>query len=97
MERRRHPRYAVDRAAKIIIPGGDALPARISNESDGGAKLRVGWKGWLPKSFDVQDAFTGVRRVVQTAWVGLGGLGVRFRDPKPSEPQQPGFGRRRLD
>lgn len=95
MERRRHPRYAVDGAAKIIIPGGDALPARISNGSEGGAKLRVGWKGWLPKVFDLQDVFTGVRRVVQTVWVGLGGVGVRFCDPKSSAPQQPGFGRRR--
>jgi hypothetical protein len=94
MERRKSPRHDADRPAKIIIPGGDSLPARIRNESDGGAKLRVGWTGWLPSSFEMQDAFSGARRVAQRVWSGLGGVGVRFRDSKQAEPREGGFGRR---
>ena len=97
MERRQSPRHEVDRPAKIIIPGGDALPCRISNESEGGAKLRLGWSGWLPRAFDLQDAFTGVRRVTLTIWRQFSFLGVRFRDPKPTETRHSDFGRRRSD
>ena len=97
MERRHSPRHAVDRPAKIIITDGDALPVRICNESEGGAKLRVGWSGWLPKVFDLQDAFTGARRAVKTVWRQFTFLGVRFRDPKSREPRRSEFGQRRSD
>ncbi len=95
MERRQAPRHDVDRPAKIIIPDGGDLPARICNESAGGAKLRVSWTGWLPKAFDLQDVFTGARRAVQTVWRQFSFLGVRFRDPKPSKSRHSDFGRRR--
>jgi hypothetical protein len=97
MERRQSPRHEVDRPAKIAIPGGDALPCRITNESDGGMKLYVYWKGWLPKAFTLQDVFTGARRAVQTVWMQFSSMGVRFRDPKPRETRHSEFGRRRSD
>jgi hypothetical protein len=97
MERRRFPRNDVDRPAKIMMPGGDSLPVRICNESEGGVKLNVSWKGWLPKAFTLQDAFTGARRAVQTVWMQFSSMGVRFRDPKPKETRHSEFGRRRSD
>ncbi len=97
MERRQTPRHDADRPAKIIIPDGDSLPVRICNESEGGAKLRLGWTGWLPKAFDLQDAFTGVRRVTLTVWRQFSFLGVRFRDPKTRATRHSEFGRRRSD
>jgi PilZ domain len=95
MERRRYPRRTVNRPAKFFVPGGGALPCRIYNVSRGGAKLGIGWKGWLPDAFYLQDAFTGVRRAARIVWRGLSGFGVRFTRAKPAEPQEPGFGRRR--
>ncbi len=80
-----------------MMPGGDSLPVRICNESEGGVKLHVSWKGWLPKAFDLQDAFTGVRRAVQTVWCQFSSMGVRFRNPKPRETRHSEFGRRRQD
>jgi len=97
MERRRFPRHAVDRPAKILIPGGDGLPCRISNESDGGMKLHVSWKGWLPKAFTLQDIFTGAKHAVQTVWMQFSAMGVRFREPKPKQTPPSEFGRRRSD
>ena len=76
------------------MPSGHRVPARITNESSGGAKLRVGWKEWLPEIFELQDVFSGVHRVVQTVWRRFSLMGVRFRGPKPDETQRPDFGRR---
>ena len=84
----------MDRPAKLFVPDGDALPCRIRNVSRGGAKLSVGWKGWLPAGFYLQDAFTGVRRAAQIVWRGVSGIGVQFTRAKPAGPQQTGFGRR---
>jgi hypothetical protein len=97
MERRRVPRRDLDRPAKIIIPGGGAVPVRICDESEGGAKLRTGWTGWLPKAFDLQDAFTGVRRAAHTVWRQFNFLGVRFRESKACEKRHSDFGHRRHD
>ena len=82
--------------AKIIIPGGGALPCRVCNESEGGAKLRVGWKEWLPKSFDLQDAFSGARRAVQIVWRHFSTMGVGFRELKRGSAGRSEFGRRRF-
>jgi hypothetical protein len=97
MERRRHPRRVVDRPAKISLPSGDTLPARIENVSDGGAKLRVSWPAWLPKAFDLQDVFTGVHRVAQTVWQQFSSVGVRYEDPSPGSKRHSDFGHRRSD
>ena len=94
MDRRRYPRRTVDRPAKVFMPEGGSLPCRISDVSRGGAKLTFGWKGWLPRGFDLQDAFTGVRRAAQIVWRGVNGIGVRFTRAKPAGPQQTEFGRR---
>ncbi len=94
MDRRRYPRRALDRPAKIFIPDGDALPCRIRNVSRDGAKLSVGWKGWLPGGFYLQDAFTGVRRAVQVVWRGVSGIGVRFTRVRAARTQETGFGHR---
>jgi hypothetical protein len=79
------------------MPGGDPVPVRICDQSSGGAKLQVKWSGWLPKGFDLEDAFTGARRAVQTVWQQFSSMGVRFRDRKPSQPHHPDFGHRRSD
>ena len=93
MERRRFPRHAVDRPAKIIITGGGSIPVRIANESEGGEKLILRWAGWLPKAFDLQDAFSGAIRGVQTVWRHVSSMGVQFTHRK-SEKSDSGFGRR---
>ena len=85
MERRRSPRHTVDRPAKIIIPGGDTVPARVCNESTDGAMLRVSWRGWLPKGFDLEDAFSGARRAVETVWRNFSWMGVRFKTRKTED------------
>ena len=84
MERRRYPRRNVDRPAKMFIPEGGSLPCRIKDVSRGGARLTFGWKGWLPRGFDLQDAFTGVRRAAQIVWRSVNGIGVRFTRLKPA-------------
>jgi len=96
-ERRKFPRHDVDRPAKIIIPGGEQLPVRITNESEGGAKLRVKWIGWLPKGFDLEDVFTGARRAVQTVWSQFSSMGVRYRNRVPTQEHQHDFGHRGKD
>jgi len=95
MERRRHPRHVVDRPAKISLPSGETLPARIVDVSVGGAKLRVGWKGWLPKFFDLLDVFAGAHRGVQTVWRQFSSIGVRYENPKSEGERHSEFGRRR--
>ena len=95
MERRRSIRLRVDRPAQILVPGGQAIPCRILDVSEGGAKLRSGWNGWMPHTFELLDAFTGIKRVAPTVWTGLSAIGVRFRDPQPGPPRGSGFGRRR--
>ncbi|MGZ5569458.1 MAG: PilZ domain-containing protein [Limisphaerales bacterium] len=94
MDRRRYPRRTVDRPAKVFMPQGGSLPCRISDVSRGGAKLTFGWKGWLPRAFDIQDAFTGVRRTAQIIWRGVHGIGVQFTRIKPAAYRRIGFGRR---
>ena len=93
---RRSPRQSVDRPAKIYVGGTEPLPCRIRDISAGGAKLHVFWKGWLPNSFDLADAFSTSRRTVQVVWVDLSGVGVRFVDEGqwPAVPRKTGFGRR---
>ena len=95
MERRRYPRHVVDRPAKISLPSGDTLPARIMDVSEGGAKLRVGWKGWLPKAFDLLDVFSGARRGAQTVWRQFSSVGVHYEHPKSNGKRHSEFGRRR--
>ena len=73
------------------------MPVRISDESEGGAKLSTGSTGWLPKAFDLEDAFTGVRRAAHTVWRKFNFLGVRFRESKPTEKRHSDFGHRRHD
>ena len=62
------------------------MPARVCNESSDGVKLTTRWRGWLPKAFDVEDAFSGVRRAVATVWRNFSSMGVRFKNRKTEEP-----------
>ena len=71
------------------------MPCRILNVSEGGAKLRPVWKGWVPNAFELRDVFTGVHRAVWTVWNGLSGIGVRFHERRWDEPRESGFARRR--
>ena len=92
---RRSPRQPVDRPAKIYIGGNEPLPCRIRDISQGGAKLYVFWKGGLPNSFDLADAFASTRRTVRVVWIGLAGVGVRFVDELSTvRAKLKGFGRR---
>jgi len=79
------------------MPSGEPVPVRIADESESGAKLRVKWSGWLPKGFDLEDAFTGARRAAQTVWQQFSSMGVRYRDDQPSKPHHHDFGHRRSD
>jgi hypothetical protein len=63
--------------------------------SEIGAKLHPGWNGWLPNTFELLDAFTGIKRVALTVWTGLSAIGVHFRDAGSGKPRETGFGRRR--
>ena len=96
---RRNPRQPVDRPAKMYVGGAEPLPCRIRDISRGGAKLHVFWKGWLPDTFDLADAFSNTRRTVRRVWAGQSGVGVRFADEvkvqEPVGPKAPVFGRRR--
>ena len=76
-DQRRHPRKAVDRPARIILAGGNE-PCRISDLSEGGAKLTAASVRWLPNFFDLEDVFSGVRRAVARVWSKHHALGVRF-------------------
>jgi PilZ domain-containing protein len=94
---RRSPRQAVDRPAKVYVGDTEPLPCRIRDISQGGAKLYVFWKGWLPNSFDLADTFTNTRRPVRVVWIGLAGVGVRFADESRVVPRSTGFGRRQTE
>jgi hypothetical protein len=93
---RRSPRRPVDRPAKIYVGSGEPLLCRVRDISQGGAKLHVFWKGWLPNTFDLADAFAKTRHAVRVVWVGLSGVGVRYVDEGPvlKERNTPRFGRR---
>jgi hypothetical protein len=95
MERRRSPRTIVDRAAKILVSDSDGLPCRIRDISEGGAKLRFESIGSLPNAFELQDAFTGIKRAVMMVWMGCGWLGVRFAHAaNVQQKRRATFGRR---
>ena len=73
------------------------LDCAIRDISEGGAKLQVFWKGWLPNIFDLADAFSNTRRTVRVVWVGLAGVGVRFIDGgRAAVRRATGFGRRQI-
>jgi len=80
MDRRRSPRRTVNRPAKILITGGDALPCRVRDASPEGAKIQLAWNGWLPDRFELQDTFTGIKRAAQSVWRQFSWMGVHFRD-----------------
>lgn len=90
---RKHPRRPVDRPAKIYVGGTQPLACRVRDISEGGVRLHVAWKGCLPKSFDLADAFANTRRTVRVVWVGLSGMGVCFADESQGVGRS-GFGRR---
>jgi hypothetical protein len=76
-DQRRSPRQSVDRPARIVLPGGK-LPCRISDVSEGGARLETTSSTWLPNVFGLEDVFKGVSRVVAKVWSESRSVGVRF-------------------
>jgi hypothetical protein len=76
-ERRKHPRTAVARPARIILAGGNE-PCRIRDLSEGGAKLTTAATSWLPTTFELEDVFSGVKRAVARVWSEHHAVGVRF-------------------
>jgi hypothetical protein len=53
---------------------------------------------WLPKTFELEDAFSGVRRQATVVWKGAKGIGVRFESGSELAPQRQAtlFGRRKV-
>ena len=76
-DQRRHARKVVDRPARIVLAAGNE-PCRINDVSVGGAKLTTASSSWLPKIFDLEDVFSGVRRAVARVWSKHHFVGVRF-------------------
>ena len=76
-DQRRHPRRVVDRPARIVLTAGTE-PCRIADVSAGGAKLMTVSSSWLPKIFDLEDVFSGVRHAVARVWSKHHSIGVRF-------------------
>ena len=76
-DQRRHPRRPVDRSARIVLSAG-CEPCRITDLSDGGARLTTASSSWLPQIFDLEDVFSGVRRAVVRVWSKHHAIGVRF-------------------
>ena len=76
-DQRRHPRRVVDRPARIVLAAGTE-PCRIIDISKGGARLSTVSSSWLPRIFDLQDVFSGVRRAVARVWSKHHIIGVRF-------------------
>ena len=77
VDQRRHTRRPVQRPGRIILPGGSE-PCRIHDVSVDGAKLTTPSSSWLPKIFDLEDVFSGVRRAAARVWSKHHFIGVRF-------------------
>jgi hypothetical protein len=99
---RKELRQSVNRPATIVV-GKDRLPCRIVNVSRTGATLVVPSAARLPKSFEVEDAFSGIRRRATVAWADdkrTDGkkIGVRFERTAELAPEQrsSAFGRRKV-
>jgi PilZ domain len=98
---RKELRQSVNRPATIVV-GKDRLLCRIVNVSRMGATLVVPSAVRLPKSFEVEDVFSGIRRRATVAWADdkrADGkkIGVRFERAVElaPEPRASAFGRRK--
>ncbi len=73
------------------------LPCKIANVSRTGAMVLLSHGEWLPKTFEIEDAFSGVRRRATVVWKGARSIGVRFENGLALAPQlhATNFGRRK--
>lgn len=94
---RREERKPVSRPAKIELGEGQVLSCRIADTSRGGALLLVENSEWLPKSFVINDTFSGTRRRVRVKWTSPNRVGVQYVDAATAAPtanRSVGFGKR---
>jgi len=91
-QRRRRPRFEVNRPAKLHF-GGHSVLARILDLSAGGARLRCATSEWMPPVLEVEDA-RGQRYRAVLVWQGEGEIGVRWMNDAPDIKPPPSFGRR---
>jgi len=92
---RQEPRQSVSRAA-IILYASKRLPCRLADVSRTGAMLLVKNPEGLPKSFDVEDSFSGKRRRADLVWIDGKKIGIRFQSAAALVPDRIAltFGRR---
>ena len=92
----RPKRLPVHRPAQISLPGGQKIACSIRNISKSGAMLSVLHPGMLPKSFDLEDTFTGERWKAIVAWREPRTVGVKLTGETPSVvvEKKRGFGKR---
>jgi hypothetical protein len=93
---RKEPRQRVNRPATIVV-GKNRIPCKIGDVSRAGARLLIRNPEWLPKSFEVEDTFSGTRRRATVAWIEGKCLGVRFEREAELVAHRPAlaFGRRK--
>ncbi|MBS0253006.1 MAG: PilZ domain-containing protein [Proteobacteria bacterium] len=93
---RREERKPVSRPAKIELGEGQVLSCRIADTSRGGALLLIENAEWLPKSFVINDTFSGTRRRVRVRWTSPNRVGVQYVDAgaAPMAHRSVGFGKR---
>ena len=96
MERER--RQFVSRPAMIVLGKNPKLQCRISNVSRTGAMVLISHGEWLPKTFELEDTFSGITRRATVVWKGAKGIGVRFESGSELAPQRHAtlFGRRKV-
>jgi len=94
----REPRQHVSRPATIVLGKNRTLPCRIANVSRTGALVLISHSEWVPKTFELEDAFSGVRRQATVVWKGAKGIGVRFErgSELPLQRHATQFGRRKV-
>jgi hypothetical protein len=91
-QRRRRPRFEVNRPAKLRF-GGQSVLARILDLSTSGARLRCATSDWMPSILEVEDT-RGQRYRALLVWQGEGEIGVRWVNEAPDIKPPPTFGRR---
>ena len=91
-------RLPVHRPAQINLPTGQKIACSIRNISKTGALLSVQHAGLLPKSFELEDTFTGERWEAVVAWREPRAVGVKLCGQTPSMvgEKATGFGRRKI-
>src|ERR1700686_5575591 len=94
----REPRQLVNRPAAIVLGKNRRFPCRIANVSRTGALVLISHSESIPKTFELEDTFSGITRRATVVWKGAKGIGVRFESGSELAPQRHAthFGRRKV-